>query len=222
MRFGAALATRRTFASTFGWPRARPPRSGDVHTGYVMMRTRLCLWIPLRQPPATARRSQLDRPLMQPGFSCRHRDSRAIESDLHNPECSCASHCSVSIRDVQPVVGIVDVPLSVRNRVHLSPSPAIRKSFPYLILRSQHLTNARRTPSIARNRLVTRCFSRRCCFCALASATASRVTSMKMSKIEMLTPENSAIALIDYQPAMFQGVQSHDRLVPFNNVQAPP
>jgi len=40
-----------------------------------------------------------------------------------------------------------------------------------------------------------------------------------MSKIEMLTPDNSAIALIDYQPAMYQGVQSHDRLVPFNNVQ---
>ena len=40
-----------------------------------------------------------------------------------------------------------------------------------------------------------------------------------MSKIEMLTPENSAIALIDYQPAMYQGVQSHDRLVPFNNIQ---
>ena len=40
-----------------------------------------------------------------------------------------------------------------------------------------------------------------------------------MSKLEMLTPENSAIALIDYQPAMYQGVQSHDRLVPFNNIQ---
>ena len=40
-----------------------------------------------------------------------------------------------------------------------------------------------------------------------------------MSKVEMLTPENSASALIDYQPAMYQGVQSHDRLVPFNNVQ---
>ena len=38
-------------------------------------------------------------------------------------------------------------------------------------------------------------------------------------KLEMLTPQNSAIALIDYQPAMYQGVQSHDRLVPFNNVQ---
>jgi nicotinamidase-related amidase len=40
-----------------------------------------------------------------------------------------------------------------------------------------------------------------------------------MSKLEMLTPENSAIALIDYQPAMYQGVQSHDRIVTFNNVQ---
>ena len=40
-----------------------------------------------------------------------------------------------------------------------------------------------------------------------------------MSKLEMLTPQNSAIALIDYQPAMYQGVQSHDRLVLFNNVQ---
>jgi nicotinamidase-related amidase len=40
-----------------------------------------------------------------------------------------------------------------------------------------------------------------------------------MSKLEMLTPQNSAIALIDYQPAMYQGVQSHDRLVVFNNIQ---
>jgi nicotinamidase-related amidase len=40
-----------------------------------------------------------------------------------------------------------------------------------------------------------------------------------MSELEMLTPQNSAIALIDYQPAMYQGVQSHDRLVTFNNVQ---
>src|SRR5271170_8125426 len=40
-----------------------------------------------------------------------------------------------------------------------------------------------------------------------------------MSKLEMLTSQNSAIALIDYQPAMYQGVQSHDRLVTFNNVQ---
>jgi nicotinamidase-related amidase len=40
-----------------------------------------------------------------------------------------------------------------------------------------------------------------------------------MSTLEMLTPQNCALALIDYQPAMYQGVQSHDRLVPFNNVQ---
>jgi nicotinamidase-related amidase len=40
-----------------------------------------------------------------------------------------------------------------------------------------------------------------------------------MSKLEMLSPQNSAIALIDYQPAMYQGVQSHDRIVTFNNVQ---
>jgi len=40
-----------------------------------------------------------------------------------------------------------------------------------------------------------------------------------MSGLEMLTPQNSAIALIDFQPAMYQGVQSHDRLVTFNNVQ---
>ena len=38
-------------------------------------------------------------------------------------------------------------------------------------------------------------------------------------KLEMLTPQNCAITLIDYQPAMYQGAQSHDRLVPFNNVQ---
>jgi len=40
-----------------------------------------------------------------------------------------------------------------------------------------------------------------------------------MSKLEMLTPQNSAIALIDYQPAMYQGVQSHDRLTTMQNVQ---
>jgi nicotinamidase-related amidase len=40
-----------------------------------------------------------------------------------------------------------------------------------------------------------------------------------MAKTEMLTPQNSAIALIDYQPAMYQGVQSHDRNVTFHNVQ---
>lgn len=40
-----------------------------------------------------------------------------------------------------------------------------------------------------------------------------------MSTLEMLSPENSAIALIDYQPAMYQGVQSHDRIATLNNVQ---
>jgi nicotinamidase-related amidase len=40
-----------------------------------------------------------------------------------------------------------------------------------------------------------------------------------MSKTDLLTPENCAIALIDYQPAMYQGVQSHDRLETLNNVQ---
>ncbi|MBS7457418.1 hydrolase [Coralloluteibacterium stylophorae] len=40
-----------------------------------------------------------------------------------------------------------------------------------------------------------------------------------MSTLEMLAPDNCAIALIDYQPAMYQGVQSHDRLGIFNNVQ---
>jgi nicotinamidase-related amidase len=40
-----------------------------------------------------------------------------------------------------------------------------------------------------------------------------------MAKFDMLTPQNSALALIDYQPAMYQGVQSHDRLVTLNNVQ---
>jgi nicotinamidase-related amidase len=40
-----------------------------------------------------------------------------------------------------------------------------------------------------------------------------------MAKADLLTPENSAIALIDYQPAMYQGVQSHDRLETLNNVQ---
>src|SRR5437899_12452507 len=40
-----------------------------------------------------------------------------------------------------------------------------------------------------------------------------------MSNLEMLSPQNHAIALIDFQPAMYQGIQSHDRLVTFNNVQ---
>jgi nicotinamidase-related amidase len=40
-----------------------------------------------------------------------------------------------------------------------------------------------------------------------------------MAYNEMLTPKNCAIALIDYQPAMYQGVQSHDRITIMNNVQ---
>jgi hypothetical protein len=38
-----------------------------------------------------------------------------------------------------------------------------------------------------------------------------------MSQLEMLTSQNSAIAPIDYQPAMYQG--AHDRLVVVNNIQ---
>lgn len=40
-----------------------------------------------------------------------------------------------------------------------------------------------------------------------------------MSKTEFLTPQNAALLLIDYQPAMYQGVQSHDRLGVMHNVQ---
>jgi nicotinamidase-related amidase len=40
-----------------------------------------------------------------------------------------------------------------------------------------------------------------------------------MSALDMLTSDNSAICLIDYQPAMYQGVQSHDRLTTVHNVQ---
>jgi hypothetical protein len=40
-----------------------------------------------------------------------------------------------------------------------------------------------------------------------------------VSDLEMLSPQNCAIALIDFQPAMYQGVQSHDRLTTLNNVQ---
>ncbi len=40
-----------------------------------------------------------------------------------------------------------------------------------------------------------------------------------MSKTDFVTPDNSAVVLIDYQPAMYQGVQSHDRLGVVHNVQ---
>ncbi len=35
----------------------------------------------------------------------------------------------------------------------------------------------------------------------------------------MLTPTDCALALIDFQPAMYQGVQSHDRIAIMHNVQ---
>ena len=40
-----------------------------------------------------------------------------------------------------------------------------------------------------------------------------------MSKHEMISPENAALVLIDFQPAMYQGVASHDRLSVMHNVQ---
>ena len=40
-----------------------------------------------------------------------------------------------------------------------------------------------------------------------------------MSFQQMLSPSNCALALIDFQPAMFQGVQSGDRKVIVDNVQ---
>src|ERR1700686_1433664 len=54
---------------------------------------------------------------------------------------------------------------------------------------------------------------------AVAIGTLS-LKEESMPKLEMLTPENSALALIDYQPAMYQGVQSHDRRLVMNNIQA--
>lgn len=40
-----------------------------------------------------------------------------------------------------------------------------------------------------------------------------------MSKTDFITPQNAALLLIDFQPAMYQGVQSHDRLSIVHNVQ---
>lgn len=40
-----------------------------------------------------------------------------------------------------------------------------------------------------------------------------------MSFHEMLSPANAALVLIDFQPAMYQGVESHDRLSVVHNVQ---
>lgn len=36
---------------------------------------------------------------------------------------------------------------------------------------------------------------------------------------QLLSPQNCALALIDFQPAMFQGVQSHDRKIIVDHVQ---
>jgi nicotinamidase-related amidase len=38
-----------------------------------------------------------------------------------------------------------------------------------------------------------------------------------MSYVELLSPQNCALALIDFQPAMYFGVQSHDRLTIMHN-----
>jgi nicotinamidase-related amidase len=40
-----------------------------------------------------------------------------------------------------------------------------------------------------------------------------------MSKTDFVTPQNAALVLIDFQPAMYQGVESHDRLSVMHNVQ---
>ncbi|QYU66923.1 hydrolase [Leptolyngbya sp. 15MV] len=40
-----------------------------------------------------------------------------------------------------------------------------------------------------------------------------------MPRTDMLSSQNAALVLIDYQPAMFQGVQSHDRREVMANVQ---
>ena len=40
-----------------------------------------------------------------------------------------------------------------------------------------------------------------------------------MSKTDFVTPQDTALVLIDYQPAMYQGVESHDRLSVMHNVQ---
>jgi nicotinamidase-related amidase len=40
-----------------------------------------------------------------------------------------------------------------------------------------------------------------------------------MSFQQMISPSTCALALIDFQPAMFQGVQSHDRKTIVDNVQ---
>ncbi len=43
---------------------------------------------------------------------------------------------------------------------------------------------------------------------------------MNNSKLDLLTPENSVLLLVDYQPGMFKGVGSGDRTIIKNNVVA--
>lgn len=45
------------------------------------------------------------------------------------------------------------------------------------------------------------------------------MTTASPQYLEMLSPQNAALVLIDFQPAMFQGVESHDRLSIVHNVQ---
>ena len=52
-----------------------------------------------------------------------------------------------------------------------------------------------------------------------ANAQATRTTTIETASLtELLTPQNSTLLLIDYQPQMFFGVQSHDRQTIRNNV----
>lgn len=50
-------------------------------------------------------------------------------------------------------------------------------------------------------------------------STVTDYRELIMNYTDMLSPENAGMVLIDYQPAMFQGVQSHDRLEVVHNVQ---
>lgn len=53
-----------------------------------------------------------------------------------------------------------------------------------------------------------------------AASHTSNGESLVTTASEMLTPDNCALALIDFQPAMYQGIESHDRLSVMNNVQS--
>ncbi|MBY0263510.1 MAG: hydrolase, partial [Phycisphaerales bacterium] len=51
------------------------------------------------------------------------------------------------------------------------------------------------------------------------AAVAARVGGTRMAYVDMISPDTVAMVLIDFQPAMWQGVQSHDRGAVFQNVQ---